>query len=239
MKRLTTAFFLLVVFVLAVPLTGFCAPTTVAEATASLKTNFPTIEFEAVNPSPVEGVFEVISPRGILYYAPQPGLVLIGQMFSPDQRNLTQERLAQMMLERTKNLPLENALKIGNGKKTVVEFTDPDCPFCRKGSTFFKDRKDITRYVFLFPLTKLHPQAEQKARFILSSEDPVKSYHEVMEGKYDSEALPQFKDNGLLESHMKVGQKIGIQGTPAFVIKGEFIAGADLERITTLLNSME
>ena len=29
-------------------------------------------------------------------------------------------------------LNLDKALKIGTGKTTIIEFTDPDCPYCRQ-----------------------------------------------------------------------------------------------------------
>jgi hypothetical protein len=66
----------------------------------------------------------------------------------------------------------------------VVEYTDPDCPFCRKGSEFFRNRRDVTRYVFFNPLP-MHPQAREKAQYVLSAQDKAKAYEEVMSGKLD------------------------------------------------------
>jgi thiol:disulfide interchange protein DsbC len=34
-------------------------------------------------------------------------------------------------------LDLDKALRIGTGKTTVIEFTDPDCPYCRKAYQYF------------------------------------------------------------------------------------------------------
>jgi len=48
------------------------------------------------------------------------------------------------------DLDLSKALVIGNGPKTVIEFTDPDCPFCRKAASYFANRTDVTKYVFLY-----------------------------------------------------------------------------------------
>jgi len=53
-----------------------------------------------------------------------------------------------------KTLPLEKAVKIGDGKKVVIEITDPDCPFCRTASEYFSKKTDVIRYVFFAPLLK-------------------------------------------------------------------------------------
>src|SRR5664279_763010 len=81
------------------------------------------------------------------------------------------------------------AITIGSGPKTVVEFTDPDCPFCRKASKYFEGRRDVTRHVFFYPLAR-HPKAREKAQFVLSMPDKARAYHDVMSGKMDSIPLP-------------------------------------------------
>lgn len=85
------------------------------------------------------------------------------------------------------DFPIEKAVKIGNGKNIIIEVTDPDCPFCRKASDFFAKRNDVTRYIFFLSLTKLHPNAEKKSRFILSSKDQTQAHKDVMSGKYDQD----------------------------------------------------
>src|SRR5574340_1146888 len=47
-------------------------------------------------------------------------------------------------------LPLDKAIKIGDGGTTVIEITDPDCPFCRRASAYLSAKNDITRYVFFY-----------------------------------------------------------------------------------------
>ena len=64
-------------------------------------------------------------------------------------------------------LDLTKAVKIGNGKTMVIEFTDPDCPFCRKAEAYLQKRTDLTRYIFFIPL-KSHPASKGKVQYILS-----------------------------------------------------------------------
>lgn len=136
------------------------------------------------------------------------------------------------------DLDLSKALVIGNGPKTVIEFTDPDCPFCRKAATYFAKRKDITKYVFFMPLAK-HPEAKRKAQYILSQTDRGKAYHEVMAGKLDNTDTRKLpitpKGARLQEQQNKIAQKAGIDATPTFMIMGRIVEGADLVKIEELL----
>jgi thiol:disulfide interchange protein DsbC len=63
---------------------------------------------------------------------------------------------------RVKEIPLEKGIKIGDGKSVVIEFTDPDCTFCRKAADWLeKNREGVTRYVFLYPITRLLRRGRQ------------------------------------------------------------------------------
>jgi thiol:disulfide interchange protein DsbC len=128
------------------------------------------------------------------------------------------------------------AIQIGSGPKTVVEFTDPDCPFCRKASKYFDGRPDVTRYVFFKPLAR-HPRAKEKARFILSMPDKAKAYHDVMSGRMDSAPLLVSSPEGirLQEEQSEIAKKAKVDATPTFMINGRIIEGFDLKRIEEAL----
>lgn len=197
---------------------------------------FPQLKFFAVSPSPIAGLYEVLLEGDkIVYFAPESGHLLAGALWSPENRNLTQERIEKLKGERIKDLPLDKALKIGKGKKTVIIVTDPDCPYCRKGDEFLAGRNDITSYIYFLPLS-IHPDAAKKAAYVLSSDDPSRSYGEVMLGLWDKRPLPAFKDNGLLDEHRKIVTKLGVSGTPAYWINGTFVAGANIEKMRELLD---
>ena len=135
-------------------------------------------------------------------------------------------------------IDLSKALVIGNGPKKVLEFTDPDCPFCRKASAYFHKRTDVTRYVFFSPLP-MHPHARPKAQHILSGPDKARLYHEVMSGsvdRMDSSKLPVTPQGiKLLEEQQTIAKKAGIDSTPTFMIMGRIIEGFDLPKIEELL----
>ncbi len=200
----------------------------------SLKKAFPMIKYESIKPSAVKGVYEVLSGDRIFYYAPEAEAVFVGEMMTTKGRNLTQERIAQVMEKKIKEIPLEKAIKIGSGKNTVIEFTDPDCSFCRKAYQFFAGRSDVTKHVFL--LSK--QGAEQKAKYILTSADRAKAYNEAMSGKLDDgkfKVQDEKKGADLLNAHREIVTKMGISGTPYFFINGQVVRGANIPLIAKIL----
>ena len=135
-------------------------------------------------------------------------------------------------------IDLSKALVIGNGPKKVLEFTDPDCPFCRKASAYFHNRADVTRYIFFNPL-KMHPNARPKAQYILSGKDKARLYHEVMSGmvdRIDPASLPVTSAGiKLQEEQQAIAHKTGIDATPTFMIMGRIVEGFDQVKIEELL----
>jgi len=130
------------------------------------------------------------------------------------------------------------AITIGSGPKTVIEFTDPDCPYCRKASKYFEERTDITRHVFFYPLAR-HPKAREKARFVLSMTDKAGAYHDVMSGKMD--AVPKLTVTAegvkLQEQQFEIAKRAKVDSTPTFMINGRIIEGFDIKRIEELLGA--
>jgi thiol:disulfide interchange protein DsbC len=190
----------------------------------------PNLNVGEVRKTDIPGLYELEVGPNIIYFYPDKGLILFGEIWTKDGKSLTAARREQLAAKRVKDIPLDKGVRIGSGPNTVVEFTDPDCPFCRKASEYLKGRNDTTRYVFFFPLP-VHKDAENKARLILCSKDKEKTYKEVMSGTYDErkvEPCPDEKVSALLKEHREIAAKAGVTGTPAFWINGSFVMGANL-----------
>ena len=131
---------------------------------------------------------------------------------------------------------LSKAVIVGNGPKVIIEFTDPDCSFCRKASAYFNNRSDIKRYIFFYPLPH-HPYSVSKIRHILSQDDKSRIYHNVMNGSLDRKIKYEFnsKGVGLQKEHLNISNVHKIKATPTFLISGEIIEGFDLTRIEELI----
>ena len=134
------------------------------------------------------------------------------------------------------DLDLDKAIKVGSGKVMVIEFTDPDCPYCRKAEEFFGKRTDVTRYVFMVPLP-MHQEAAGKAQYVLSAADAAKAYRDVMSGSLDGKTPQGVTEKGknLLEEHRRNAQKAGVNGMPTFIISGMIIEGLDMQKMQKVL----
>lgn len=128
------------------------------------------------------------------------------------------------------------AITIGNGTKTVFEFTDPDCPFCRKASKYFEGRPDVTRHIFFYPLPR-HPKARDKAQYILSQPNQANAYREIMSGRMDSSQTFATTPKGikLQLEQLEIAKEFKINSTPTFLINGRVIEGFDVKKIEDAL----
>lgn len=203
----------------------------------NLMKSFPNLRVDGFRESPLKGLYEITAGEQVFYFSPE-GYLFFGEIWTKDGKNLTAEMREKVVSERLKNLPLDKALKIGSGPKKVIEFTDPDCPYCRKVDNFLSKRTDVTRYVYFVPLRKIHPDAEKKARYILSQSDRDKAFHEVFEGSLDGKPLSiaDGTQQQQLEEMEKIAAGLGVRGTPALWIEGAHVNGADIQRITGLLD---
>ncbi|NJD91045.1 MAG: DsbC family protein [Geobacter sp.] len=214
----------------------------VAKPEEAFKKSFPTIKVDAFTEGPVAGSYEVTTGAEIIFYFPEKDLLFAGNIFNKEFKNLVEEKKQALRakkqaeaLQMLKDLPLGDAVKVGNGPKKVIEFTDPDCPYCRRASEALKNRTDITRYVFLTPLA--HPNAINKVHYILSAKDQEAAYHEMMAGKPlpDPKASFSMEVKVKAQEYLSIARSMGIDGTPTFFINGQQVVGADMEKIDALL----
>lgn len=133
-------------------------------------------------------------------------------------------------------LDLDKAVKLGSGKTMVIEFTDPDCPYCRKAEVYFSQKPQVTRYIFFIPLAN-HPASKGKVQYILSARDKARAYQEVLSGRFDPEKLTEITPEGikLQKEHQEIARANKMTSTPTFMIYGRIVEGFDLRRLEPLL----
>ena len=237
MKKILASFvmFMLTAAVLA---SSCLAAQSETEVRQVLAKTFPGIKAGEISGSDIPGLYEVEAGSNVIYFYPEKGLLVFGEIWTKDGRNVTAEKRARFAAAKLKDVPLEKAVKIGNGRNKVIEFTDPDCPYCRKASAFFKGRDDVTLYIFFFPLP-IHKDAEAHARYVLCAADKAHALEEVMSGNTTEKWTRLRRREGgsaLLKEHMDLGTKLGVRATPAFWINGQYVAGANIPAIEGLLD---
>ena len=220
-----------------------CAAVSHAEESITIQIlhkSFPNVKAEKVVKTVIPGLYEVEAGNNVFYFEPRNGYVLFGDIVTKEGKNLSAEKRQELLARRVKDIPLEKWIEIGNGKNVVIEFTDPDCPFGRKAADWLgKNRDDMTRYVFLYPIDRLHPGAEAKAKYILGAKDREKAYHEVMGGALDGADASKLKLTekaaDLLEEHKQLAMKAGVFATPTLWVNGKHVSGADIPLIEIYL----
>ena len=202
------------------------------------KKSFPNNKYDSITPTSIKGVYEVYRDSQIYYYMPEGDVILTGSIITKDGNNLINEGNAARLISKMAKLPLdEAALKIGNGKITVVEFMDVNCNHCRQAYNFFSQRKDVTHYLFFYPLS---PDSDKKIRHILCAKDKLQTYDDVMTGKLDKKGKLNIcadkKVDEIIKTQMRHVSQTGIAGTPLFYINGQVVDGFDADEIEKLLN---
>ncbi len=214
----------------------------IAVVKESFSKTFQNTPVTEIRSTPVDGMYEVLTKELILYYFPKTGHIMMGGLWSKEGKDLTGDRYAEIMLASVKDLPLDKAVKVGKGKNQVIEITDPDCPFCRKADEYLKGRDDVTRYVFLYPVVQLHPDAKKKSKFILCQKEKkqAETLEEVMAGKFDGKPYEVCENKEVDERinlFAAVGRKLNVRGTPMLIINGHPVNGADIPAIQKYLGN--
>src|SRR5438128_7028564 len=137
---------------------------------------------------------------------------------------------------------------------TIVEFSDFQCPFCKQVvPTLTQVRSRYGEKVKLvyrdFPIDGLHPQARKAAEAARCAQDQGKfwDYHDVLFASPPQAAaddlrryaepvgldVPTFErcvsagtHRDRVQRDIDEGTRLGLNGTPAFFINGEFVSGA-------------
>jgi len=203
----------------------------------AFRKSFPKQNFESITPSPVKGIYEVYTGNQIFYFMPENEIIITGNLITKDGVNLTRESNLKKMAGKIAKLPLDSALKIGKGKTKVVEFTDPNCPYCHRAFEFFDGGKDVTLYVFLIPLSQ---DSEKKIRHIFCSKDKIKAYENVMSGKLDNNApLNICNDKEVddrVRTHRELAAQAGVGATPTFFLKNTAVGGFEKNTLDQLID---
>ncbi|WP_445116508.1 DsbC family protein [Acinetobacter sp. WZC-1] len=208
----------------------------------NLKAQYPEIPVKSVNPSPFKDIYEVYMGGRIVYTDETAKYFLVGNLIDvKGQKNITEQR--EQILKRidVKTLPLDQAIKHvkGKGERVLYLFSDPDCPYCQKLEKELAKVENVTIYLFLYPITGLHPNAANVARQVWCSKDPYQSWQDYL--IHQKKPKKTADCTTPVEKNIQLANQLQISGTPTFFLSdGSRISGArsasDIER---LLNAVK
>jgi thiol:disulfide interchange protein DsbC len=193
----------------------------------SLSRVLPNIELDAVNPSPMEGVSEVLIGPRVLYVTNDGKYLLQGSLIDLNTReDVSASRRNELRLVAVNNVGEENMIifPAKDSRHTITVFTDIDCGYCRKlhdeiGK--FNDKGITVRYL-MYPRSGPNTPSYDKAVSVWCEKDRQDALTRSKAG----EALPKANCKNPVTDHFELGQLLEVRGTPALILDdGELVPG--------------
>jgi len=185
-------------------------------------------EVLSVDPAEIPGLFLVamkMQGKIVPIYLDASGSYLFtGNVIRlKDRTNLTEKHYQRLNPVDIANIPLDDALIVGNPEASqhIIIFTDPHCPYCSKLHNVLheavKANPDLAFYNKLIPLK---PSSKQITQTILCNKSM-----EQLEMAFAGKPLPEAScKTDTVEENLQIAQKLGIHGTPTLVLPNGQIA---------------
>lgn len=198
-------------------------------------------EVDAVAESPVKGLYEVVTDRGLFYVSADSTYLLQARVYNLDKGLKDETEIALGNVRKDVVSALADSaivFKADNEKHVISVFTDVDCGYCRKLHSEIGSLNDlgITVRYMAFPRAGLDSETYQQMVSVWCSDDPKTALTEAKAG----EKLALKSCENSVAEHYKMGKKMGVSGTPNIVLpNGELIPGyAPAKEIAKTLNQI-
>lgn len=143
-----------------------------------------------------------------------------------NNENVTQKNFVKMNKIDRSEIPLEDALVIGDSaaKYKIIVFDDPECTYCSKLHSEMKkvieQRPDIAFFIKMFPLA-MHPHAKSKAQTIVCSklQGEHKKALDFLEDSLAKKSLPAPTcKTDVVDKNIALAKKFYITSTPTLIM---------------------
>lgn len=195
---------------------------------SALSKQFPNIQIDEINPSPVPELIQVTAGPNIIYVTKDARYVLAGDMIDLQnkQTNLTEDLRKKVRLKSLGDQS-ENSILFApkDPKYTVTVYTDIDCGYCRKLHSEIKKLNDLgiaIRYL-AFPRGGPDSDTFEKMVKIWCAQDKQKAFTQAIEGKSLNEKTCS---NNSVMTELEQGIQMGVNGTPTLIFEdGTIVPG--------------
>ncbi|MGD9592085.1 MAG: DsbC family protein [Candidatus Berkiella sp.] len=195
----------------------------------TLKQHFSELTLDAVEPSPVKGLYQVSSGANILYVTSDARYAFSGDLIDLHhaQANITEDARKKARLKGLKSLSQENMIIFSpkNPKYTVTVFTDVDCGYCRKMQSEMDKINELgiaVRYL-AFPRSGPDTPTFKKMVSVWCAKDRNKALSAAKSGGNVEEI--SCSDERVIKD-LELGVQMGIAGTPTLIFEdGTMVPG--------------
>ena len=183
---------------------------------------------EAVEPSPVPGLYEVRSGAEVGYVSVDGRYYIDGDIFDMASRdNLTEHRRQKGRLDLLAQVSDDDAIVFaprGPIRYTLTVFTDVDCTYCRRLHQEMPElnRLGIRIRYLMYPRSGPDTESWHKAEAVWCSADRRDALTRAKRG----EAVKAPQCETPIARHYAIGHELGLRGTPGIITeRGEYLAG--------------
>jgi thiol:disulfide interchange protein DsbC len=198
---------------------------------AALNASMPGVTINRITKLPYADLYEVVANEVNVFYTDAKGEVgLFGNLVVLKSRtNLTEQRRSELTTVDFARLPLDKSIvKVkGDGSRKLAIFTDPDCPYCKRLEQELSGVDNVTLYIFLLPLSQLHPDAPRKAKAVWCAPNRVQAWDRLMLEGREPDGAQEAACNTPIEDIARLAEQLHINGTPGLIFStGKMVPGA-------------
>lgn len=209
-------------------LTGAGWPVWADDAPGSLRdhlaSEYPDFTVDSIEPTPLDGIYEVVSGTDVLYISADGRYLLRGEMLDlVENRNLTEGVQNRLRHRRVAELGEDNMVVYepadGEVNHVVTVFTDTTCGYCRQLHEEMLDAIDedgIRLRYLMFPRAGAQSAAADTLRDIWCADDPQAAMTAAKSGE-DVPARSESCDPPMA-SQLEAAREIGVSGTPYLLL---------------------
>lgn len=186
---------------------------------AALKAIDPRVVPDRIAPAPMPGFQEVIVSGQVIYFSDDGRYMLQGSLYDVKaKKDLSQIGLSVLRREALSKVPMSERIvfaPVGASKYHVSVFTDIECGYCQKLHSEIADynKLGIAIEYLAFPRAGLASQDALAMESVWCSADRRKALTDAKNGR----PVPPKRCDNPVAAQYKIGQQIGLQGTPMII----------------------
>ncbi|MDD1606749.1 MAG: DsbC family protein [Methylococcaceae bacterium] len=184
----------------------------------SIAKSMPTMKIDAIKPSEVKGLYEVLVGTNVFYVSDDGKYLIEGHLIDiAARKDLTEGKLSESHVKAINKLGTDKMIifKPKTSKYTVTIFTDIDCGYCRKLHSEIDSymAEGITIQYIFFPRTGKDTESYKKAVSVWCADDRKAALTAAKKG----EAVKAKTCANPVNEHMKLAGEFEVNGTPTIV----------------------
>lgn len=189
-----------------------------ADVRKAIEKSMPTAKIEAIKPSEVKGVYEVVLGSNVYYVSDNGKYLFQGRLIDVENRvDLTEQKLGGARKKALEAIGTDNMIvfKPKIGKYKVYVFTDIDCGYCRKLHSEIDQylAQGIQVNYLFFPRAGKGSDSYNKAVAVWCAKDRNAT---LTAAKKDQKLDMKTCDNPV-DKHMQLATDFEARGTPLIV----------------------